>query len=144
MKNKLNCVLLIDDDKTTNTLNEMVIRKSGLAHEVKAVKNGIEALKYLKSGENGNHPKPDLVFLDINMPGMDGWEFMEEYYKLEEKYQANVIVVMLTTSLNPDDREKALELTGLDDFMNKPLVRDQFRDLIKKNFPELAEEMKEG
>ena len=141
MKNKLNCVLLIDDDKTTNTLNEMVIRKCGCAHDVKAVKNGIEALKYLKSGENGKHPKPDLIFLDINMPGMDGWEFMEEYYKLEEKYQGNIIVVMLTTSLNPDDREKALELTGLDDFMNKPLTREQFMGVIQKNFPELAKEI---
>jgi CheY-like chemotaxis protein len=141
MKHKLNQVLLIDDDKTTNILNSMVIKQTGCTEKVVAVNNGIEALEYLKSGEEGHHPQPDLIFLDINMPGMDGWEFMEAYKVLEEKYQGDVIVVMLTTSINPDDRKKSLALTGLSDFMNKPLTRQQFTALIEKNFPKLAEEM---
>lgn len=141
MKHQLKRILLVDDDKTTNTLNTLVINQTNCAKEIVAVKNGIEALKYLTTPVNGEYPQPDLVFLDINMPGMDGWEFLEEYNKLSEEYQANVVVVMLTTSLNPDDRERSLEHVGLDDFMNKPLTINQFKGVIEKNFPELYNEM---
>ena len=72
---------------------------------------------------------------------MDGWEFIQEYNKLDKKYHGNVIVVMLTTSINPDDRYRSLEMAGLNDFMNKPLTRVQFTEIIRKNFPQLAAEM---
>ena len=136
MNHKLNCILLIDDDKTTNTLNEMVIRQTGCADKVVTARNGIEALQYLKSEDKGKYPRPDLIFLDVNMPGMDGWEFIQEYNKLDKKYHGNVIVVMLTTSINPDDRYRSLEMAGLNDFMNKPLTRVQFTEIIRKNFPQ--------
>ena len=142
MKNKLKKVLLVDDDKTTNVLNSLVIKQSKCAEEIITVKNGIEALKYLITPIDGEYPNPDLIILDINMPGMDGWEFMEEYSKLDPKCQAHVVVVMLTTSLSPDDREQSLKQNGLNDFMNKPLTKDQFNKVIEKNFPELYAEMR--
>lgn len=144
MKHKLSNILLIDDDKTTNVLNEMVIKRTGCVDKIVACRNGIEALEYLKGGAEGNPPNPDLILLDINMPGMDGWEFMEEYHKLEETYKGNVVVVMLTTSLNPDDEIRSVKEASLNDFMNKPLTREQFMGLLRKNFPALADEIEKA
>ena len=107
MKQKLNCILLIDDDKPTNFINEVVIKQLDCAEKIVVVQNGSEALDYLKSKDDGEHPQPDLIFLDINMPAMNGWEFLEKYTELDKKQHGKVVVIMLTTSLNQDDEKKA-------------------------------------
>lgn len=135
MKKKLNCILLIDDDLPTNFINERVLRKMDCSEKIKAVQGGFEALSYLKSSDKETHPKPDLIFLDINMPGMNGWEFLEEYQYLSLE-QKGKVVVMLTTSLNPDEREKAEKVTEITGFLNKPLIADGIENLLKSHFPE--------
>src|SRR5688500_20068236 len=85
MKQKLNCILLIDDDELTNFLNRMVIEEVDCASRVEIMQSARDALKYLtNTTPEGNYPRPDLVFLDINMPAMDGWEFIEKYNQLPE------------------------------------------------------------
>ena len=134
MQRKLNCVLLIDDDEATNFINEMVIEESGKAEEVVKIQSAFDALTFLKSEEKGKHPQPDLIFLDINMPGMDGWEFLEEYEKLDDGMKAKVILVMLTTSVNPDDKKKAEQFNIVDNFMLKPLTVDDFNSICEEYF----------
>lgn len=134
MKKKLNCILLIDDDEATNFLNQMILRKVDCTDKIIVTQSGYEALEYLKSKEDGQHPCPDLIFLDINMPGMNGWEFLEAYRKLEKIQQGKIVVIMLTTSLNPNDQEKAHNLGDISDFMNKPLSIELVQDLLKKHF----------
>lgn len=134
MKNKLNCILLIDDDEPTNFLNEMVINHSGLAEKVVPTQGGREALEYLKSTENGKHPQPDLILLDINMPAMNGWEFLEEYKKLSPEQQGKIVVIMLTTSLNPDDMDKANRIEEVKDFLNKPLTVEALESMLNNHF----------
>lgn len=141
MKQKLKCVLLIDDDDATNFLNKMVIESAGIAENIHTTLNGKEALEYLTNTdkfENGDviYPQPYLIFLDINMPVMDGWEFMHEYQKLDEKQKKNKVIVMLTTSLNPDDKTKASLIHEINDFMSKPLLLESLKDLTEKYFPE--------
>lgn len=134
MKRKLNCILLIDDDEPTNFLHEMVIQEANCAEKVVAVQSGQAALDYLTSKEDEVHPQPDLIFLDINMPAMNGWEFLEHYKQLDQKQQGRIIVVMLTTSLNPDDKAKADQTVGIDNFMNKPLTVEALSKVIDKYF----------
>jgi CheY-like chemotaxis protein len=131
----LNCVLLIDDDDATNFYHKVVINKVGCAKQIVAVQNGKAALEYLKSTENGDHPQPDLIFLDINMPAMNGWEFLEEYKLLDEDHRAKVIMIMLTTSLNPADQEKANSISDVNGFLNKPLTREAMKELLNEHFP---------
>ncbi len=76
--NKLKRVLLIDDCKATNYIHRLVIEKYGCAEAVVEVNNGREALEYLTTEVDGSYPKPELVFLDINMPVMNGWQFLEK------------------------------------------------------------------
>ena len=137
MKDKLNCILLIDDDDSANFLSELVIRKTNCTEKVVAVQSGNAALEYLKSKENGVHPKPDLIFLDINMPGMNGWEFLEAYDELEFEQKGKIVVVMLTTSTNPDDIAKAKSIGGINDFSHKPMTTEMLNKVLLNYFSHL-------
>lgn len=137
MKRKLTCILLIDDDEPTNFLNRMVIEELNCSERIEIMQNARDALKYLGSSDTTNHyARPDLIFLDINMPAMDGWEFIEKYNQLAEEQKAKIVVVMLTTSFNPEDELKAQRIAGIAAFRNKPLTQTVLTDLLQKHFPD--------
>ena len=137
MKRKLNCILLIDDDEPTNFLNRMVIEELDCAHRVEIMQSAREALKYLtNTSTSGEYPRPDLVFLDINMPAMDGWEFLDKYNHLPGDQKAKIIVVMLTTSFNPEDELKSRNFSGISGFRNKPLTPEMLTQILQKHFPD--------
>ena len=141
MKKKLNCVLLIDDDFPTNCFNEMVIEDAGIAEKIKYVQSAIDGLDYLAgrngfASNDGTYPRPDLIFLDINMPAMNGWEFLDEYAKLPEEQRGKIVVVMLTASPNPDDEAKAKAKPDVYGFLNKPLTPDMIGEIMQKHFPD--------
>lgn len=131
MTDRLNCIMLIDDNKFDNFYHERIIRMNNKADHIVSYESAIEALHYLKRHEP---PHPDLIFLDINMPGMDGWEFLEEYNKLPADLQGKVIVVMLTTSENPDEKARALGVNTLAEFKTKPLTIEMLDEILEKYF----------
>lgn len=125
-------VLLVDDDKATNLYNQYNLKKLGCCKSIDVALNGQEAIEFLTSkNEEGNHPQPHLIFLDINMPLVDGWEFLELYDQLSEEQKGDVIVVMLTTSVNQDDFKKAEANPHIKDFKSKPLTIDKMQELIE-------------
>ena len=139
MKKKLNCVLLVDDDEATNFINKMLLEEASCAEHIQVASSGQSALNYLTNsgsfaGENKSFPCPDLIFLDINMPAMNGWEFLHKYNQLEKHHKGDIIMVMLTTSLNPDDRVKANEMPEISGFESKPLSGDKLIRILKKYF----------
>lgn len=134
---KLNCILLVDDDEPTNFLNKMILEDVNCAKTIEVAESGRSALTYLeKASQKGNHSSPDLIFLDINMPAMNGWEFLEQYSSLKQRHKANVVIVMLTTSLNPDDRAKASKIPDVSGFETKPLTPEKLQSILKRYFPE--------
>lgn len=124
--------MLIDDNPDDNFFHQRVIKKADAAEVVISENSAMAALEYLKSKKDHPHEHPDLIFLDINMPGMNGWEFLEEYEKLDKNLQSHVIVVMLTTSENPDDRMRAMNI--IPEFKTKPLTREMLEEIINKYF----------
>ena len=104
---KVNCILLIDDNEADNVFHKIRITKADVTNHIEVATSGNAALDYIKkAGEPGQaetNPKPDIIFLDINMPGMNGFEFLEEYKKLDERLKSKVIIVMLTNSLGSTD-----------------------------------------
>lgn len=141
MNKKVNCVLVIDDDEPTNFLTRMILEESGWVNHIRIAQNGPEALEYLSKSEiEGadpiNFPSPDLILLDINMPAMDGWEFLEEYRKLG--VDDRIIIVMLTTSLFPEDKKKAERMEEISGFENKPLTTEKFRSILESYFTNKA------
>lgn len=140
IKTKLETVLLVDDDEGTNFLNERTIQQSQMVNNIVKALNGIQAIEFLKIKINSKHPQPEFILLDINMPAMNGWEFMEAYRQLEDNQKAKIIIVMLSTSLNPDDEKRAREITEINDFRNKPLTLKLFMELVEMFFPERFED----
>jgi len=134
MRKKLNCVLLIDDNDSDNFYHSIVIEESGCAKQVVISKNGQEALDFLTTKENSKYPEPELIFLDINMPIMNGWGFLEQYEKLPEEFNRGAIIVMLSTSLNPDDRKKAKEMHSISAYRNKPISLKMIDNILSEFF----------
>jgi CheY-like chemotaxis protein len=138
---KLNSVLLIDDDAATNFISKMLVKKAGITDHIETVLNGQQAIEYLtNSGKykksDNVFPRPMLILLDINMPVMDGWEFAEAFDKLDENQKGEVIIVMLTSSLNPDDKERAANLPVISGFQNKILTMDGLNSIMSQYFSE--------
>jgi CheY-like chemotaxis protein len=145
---QLNCILLIDDDEPTNFLNKMTLEQSGYTRHIRIVQSGQAALDYLRGSgpllpgcDNDPGPvtqdtclRPDLIFLDINMPAMDGWEFLAQYRDLPPEQKADTVLIMLTTSLNPDDELRTRSIPEIAGFENKPLKLDRLEKLLKKYF----------
>lgn len=133
---KIKTVLLIDDDEPTTFINKKIIQSSGLIDTIHTANSGREALNFLSRKDNqvNEIPTPDLILLDINMPAMDGWEFLTEYKKIKNTQTKAIVIVMLTTSLNPDDEMKAKEIKEVYGFKNKPLTKHMLEDIVIKYF----------
>ena len=131
MNIKLNCIMLVDDSPDDNFFHEREIKKANLANIVITKGSAKKALEYLTSNEK---PRSDLIFLDINMPGMNGWEFLEEYSRLDNKLQGDVIIIMLTTSDNLDDVARAKKWDIVSDYITKPLTRAMMKEIADKYF----------
>lgn len=134
MNRNLNCIMLVDDNPDDNFFHEREIKKDHLAAKVVVKKSGIEALEYLKSMEDITRLPPDLIFLDINMPGMNGWEFLEEYSLLDNKLHSDVLIIMLTTSDNPDDEVRSRAWRNVSDYIIKPLTKEKMKVIVNKYF----------
>ena len=118
-------IVLIDDDATTNYLNKMIIERSDLVDEVLTFDSAEEALTFFNQS---NSPEDALVLLDINMPIMNGWQFLDQYGAMERN-KSNKIV-LLTSSINPSDKQLADEKINVVDYMSKPLSVDMLQDLV--------------
>ena len=135
---KINCILLVDDNPADNEFHTIIIRRADVCSHIKVVTDGRKALDYIiKSGEPNQleaFPKPELIYLDINMPRMNGFEFLEAYKILDEKLKSKIVIMMLTTSLNPDDKERAVATNEVTEFQNKPLTIAMLQETIEKYF----------
>ena len=96
--------------------------------------SGLEAIHYLKSMDKDHEIAPDLVLLDINMPVMNGWEFLKEFSLLDKEIRSGVLVMMLTSSMNPADETRAKSWDFVPEYFNKPLNKTMFTDIVGKYF----------
>jgi len=131
MKKKLNCILLVDDDSEDNIYHKIILKNMDIVNCIDVVVNGVEALAYLNKE---NQIPPELIFLDLNMPKMNGWEFLEQYKYLDDKQKARIVIMILTTSANPDHIKKAKEIKEVTGFETKPLTKEIMTEILNKHF----------
>ncbi len=123
--------MLIDDNADDNFYHKREIQKANPDRVVLVKDSGTLALDYIKTNTN---PHSDLIFLDINMPGMNGWEFLKEYTKLDVDLKSRAIIIMLTTSDNADDRARAKAFPSVTAYTTKPLTRAKVDAICKEYF----------
>lgn len=129
-------ILCIDDDPITLMLCKKVISKSQICHEIITAQNGEEALHHFNTlkytNKNKDSKKPELIFLDLNMPVMGGWEFLDHFTSSDyiEFNTANVIV--LSSTIDPEDLAKAKKYPIIIDFLSKPITLPMLEYLKKK------------
>ena len=122
-------VMIIDDTYVDRYVAERNLIKYGISEEVISKESAKAGLQFLRSCEADPASLPQLIFLDIRMPEMDGFGFLLEYEKLPDAVKTNCVVMMLSTSLNPEDHEKVRENKYVSRFLNKPLDKEKIEML---------------
>ena len=123
-------VLLIDDSEIDNYINKAIISKSKLITEVEVKTSGLKALNYLKELKGNLEEFPDVIFLDIRMPEMDGFEFIEHYKNLSKETKDKCRVFMLSSSINPKDLERSESYVEIEKHLAKPLAHHSLEELL--------------
>jgi CheY-like chemotaxis protein len=125
-------VFLIDDDNIYQFTARKILESTGLAKHIHSFYNGSEAIKYFKSSDAQDPDTfPDVIFLDINMPVMNGWEFLEEYHNLYGKFPKPVVVYVVSSSIDSYDMKKSKQYKTVTDYIVKPVTRIKYRELIE-------------
>lgn len=128
--------MLVEDDDVTMMLCKINIKKTNFAQNLICCNNGLDAITYLKhESEKSENERniPDLILLDINMPVMNGWDFLEEFQKNLISYFSKTSIKILTSSIDPRDIEKSKSFSTVNEFISKPLNRDILISLLEKN-----------
>lgn len=123
----VNKLLLVDDDEGMNYLHHRILEKSGLVRNVLVKNNGHEALKYLRENEDS---LPELIFFDINMPVMGGWDIVEELIKVPLRNLEHSKIYILTSSINPEDFDRAEKNQIVSGIIEKYLSAEKLREVI--------------
>ena len=126
----LDLIMLVDDDDTTNFVNKRLLTKLGVAREILVKKNGAEALEYLQKSAQEGVAYPDLIFLDIKMPVMDGFSFLDEYHALNLTQDGSMIILMLTSSASFYDLERLKGYTSVKKHFSKALTESDIKEIM--------------
>ena len=131
MNNSKPQVLLIDDDQVYLFAATKTIEATGLAGNVEVCTNGLDSLEYLKNLIKSSGKLPDVIFIDINMPIMDGWEFLEEYKILKQELNTSIKIYILSSSVDKNDIMRSKEYSSVIDYVIKPVYKEKFSEILQ-------------
>ncbi|RIJ42411.1 response regulator [Pontibacter oryzae] len=127
-------VVIVDDDEVSIFLTETMLSVYGFGEEYKTFLNAPQALSYLTSIFEGQSTEqlPDVIFLDLNMPFMSGWDFLNELRPRAEQLKACCKIFILTSSVDKEEMECAKKYSFVQEFLHKPLEENEVLRLLKK------------
>lgn len=126
----VNKLMIVDDDELSNYITGKIVEHAGLAEKADSFYSAKAALKYLKTNSSmrqGDYP--DLIFLDLNLYDMKGWDFLSEYVKLKESYRRKITLFLLTNSIAEKDREQAKQFPCIKGYLQKPLTMGMIHEI---------------
>ena len=130
MKKKL--IWIVDDDAIYQIIINKLIKKSGAFSANSSFTNGKEAINTLKNRLGDIDSLPDIILLDINMPVMDGWEFMEEIKMIKSKIDKHIIIYIVSSSIASEDKNKSKTFTDIVGYISKPISVDDLLTIVSK------------
>jgi two-component system, chemotaxis family, chemotaxis protein CheY len=125
-------IALVDDDSIFQFTATRLIESAKLARKILHFENGGDALQYLKENSLSPENLPDYLFLDINMPFVDGWMFLEDFVKIKSGLVKEIKIYMVSSSIDPRDMNRAKGFIEVKDFVVKPVTMEMFTQLLKQ------------
>lgn len=130
---KLGCI--IDDDNMYISLLKKIIELKRLSQNLLVFSNGKEALDHFKAilPSSDADKIPEIIFLDVNMPVMDGWQFLEEFLKIENKTKKSITIYVVSSSIDPKDYKKAKTFSSVTDYLIKPINISKIEEIFTRD-----------
>ena len=129
---KLDLACIIDDDNLYLKIVQRIIESKKLCKEIIIFKNGKDAIDHFKSIINDSNMKkiPDVIFLDLNMPIMDGWEFLDEFLKIPRSLKKRITLYVVSSSIDPRDINRAKSISLVEDYLIKPITYEELKKVF--------------
>ncbi|GAB4376899.1 MAG: response regulator [Salibacteraceae bacterium] len=125
-------ICVIDDDTIYQYLLKRELIETNLAGELIGFSDGAQALAYIHEVMDEPENLPDLILLDIKMPIMNGWEFLEEFIKVRPRLPKEIVVLVISSSIDENDIQRAQEYSEVTDYIIKPVKRDELIETLKR------------
>ena len=132
MPSKIRMIGIVDDDLIYQFMLHRIIMRNNLAEKIVTFSDGEKAIQYLTDNKGTNENIPDVIFLDTNMPILDGWQFVEKYAKIKVEIKKKVIIYMLSSSIKPADLQRASEISEICGYIIKPIQLEGLKIILHK------------
>lgn len=133
MSAKSDIVAIVDDDRVFQKITWMKITRKNYARKVLMFSDGDQAMRFLEENLANVGELPDLILLDLNMPVMDGWDFMDAFARIKGRITKHIAIFVATSSVNPEDQRRATDVAVVTDYVIKPLSDAQLSRLFTES-----------
>ena len=125
-------ILLVDDNTTYLFITKKILEQQQNVEQINTFMNGLEALTYLKEHSKEENILPNILFLDLFMPIMDGWEFLDEFKEVKSNHLNKITIYICTSSISPHDVERAKNISSVSGYIIKPISKIKLVDILNQ------------